>query len=405
MNRLRAVFFFYAYFHVMRLWILFFLLGGNLMVSAQKSRVDTVVTHALLERIATWQSSGNDYFRAGLFPSYRRYAWNSHLEKPDENIFFTALVLFTLQDVQSVLPPHQQKMILAMLEKAKPAFAFFRHRTGRPTFHFWSNNPKKVFPNSGWMNLMDQSHALPDDMDDTVMGWLALNGSKDSAKQIHDVMQSFINGGYGKVKNTYPEYEQLPAYSTWFGKKMPVDFDISVMSNVLLFVERYNLAWTKSDSATAFIVADAIQKKYHQTNPSFISPHYNRAPVILYHVARLLKNTKYAPLLALKDQVIDELASAYISSSLISDHAMLGTALHWLAPSKRLIPRKLESDWLRNAEQENMVFFIANMSSMLPAKYKTSLGYMGIGKFHYYSPPYQLALLLENICTTAMLNE
>lgn len=405
MNRPRAVFFFYAYFHAMRWWIVCFLLSGSLIVSARNQTVDTIVTHTILQRIAAWQSNGNDYFRAGLFPSYRRYAWNSYLERPDENIFFTALVLFTLQDVQSALPPHQKKMIQSMLEKAKPAFAIFRHRTGRPTFHFWSNDPKKVFPNAGWMNLMDRSHALPDDMDDTVMSWLALNGSKDSAQQIHAIMQSFINGGYGKVKNTFPEYEQLPAYSTWFGKKMPVDFDISVMSNVLLFVERFNLTWTKSDSATAYMVVDAIQKKYHQTNPSFISPHYNRAPVILYHVARLLKNTKYTPLLEIKDQVIDELSSAYESASLISDRAMLGTALYWLAPSKMLASKDLQGNWLKSIEQENMVFFIANMSSMLPAKYKSSLGYMGIGKFHYYSPPYQLALFLENICTTAMLNE
>lgn len=402
MNRLRAVFFFYSYFHIMRNWILLIFIGSNLLVSAQKNQLDTVVTHAILERIAQWQSNGNEYFRRGLFPSYRRYAWNGYLEKPDENIFFTALVLYTLQDVQSVLPPNQKKMISEMLEKAKPAFAIFRHQSGRPTFHFWSNDPRKVFPNAGWMNLMDRSHALPDDMDDTVMSWLALNGSKDSAQMIHQIMQSFINGGYSKVKNTYQEYSHLPAYSTWFGKKMPVDFDISVMSNVLLFVQRFGLSWTKSDSASAYIITHAIQNKYHLTNPSFISPHYNRAPVILYHVARLLKSTNYAPLLALKDQVIDELQNAYSHSSLISDRAMLGTALYWLSPETHVEPLQLKNNWLYKTEDEDMVFFIANMSSMLPSKYKAGLGKIGVGKFHYFSPPYQLALLFENICTTGM---
>ena len=40
------------------------------------------------------------------------------------------------------------------------------------------------------------------------------------------------------------------AYSTWFGKKFPVVFDVSVLCNVLSFIQQNNLQWTKADSAS-----------------------------------------------------------------------------------------------------------------------------------------------------------
>jgi len=74
---------------------------------------------------------------------------------------------------------------------------------------------------------MNRSMALPDDMDDTVIDLLALGTDSTSASAVHLLMQQYTNHLNGKIiRNTKKSLKKLPAYSTWFGKKMPIDFDI-----------------------------------------------------------------------------------------------------------------------------------------------------------------------------------
>jgi hypothetical protein len=48
-------------------------------------------------------------------------------------------------------------------------------------------------------------------------------------------------------------------------------------------------------------------------------------------------------------------------------------------------------------DDPNFVFFIANMSSMLPNPMNGFAGSIGVGKFNYYCEAYNVCLLLENI--------
>lgn len=46
-------------------------------------------------------------------------------------------------------------------------------------------------------------------------------------------------------------------------------------------------------------------------------------------------------------------------------------------------------------EKNDFVFFTASITSMFPRPLNTWLGKTGIGKFYYYCPAYNYALLLE----------
>lgn len=182
---------------------------------------DTLTSYRLLKRIAALQVKENDIFPAGAFPSYRMYALNKTRWKADINPFFTGLVALTLRTIQSRLTPYQQQMATAIIEKTRPVFNKFLNRTGRISYNFWPTDTVKVFPNGGWLNWMDQTESIPDDLDDTSIILLALDAPPALAKQAHDSMQQYINTRSGKIKNTLKRYRHLPAYSTWYGKKCP----------------------------------------------------------------------------------------------------------------------------------------------------------------------------------------
>jgi hypothetical protein len=108
----------------------------------------------------------------------------------------------------------------------------FKNRQGRDTYNFWRTDTPQIFPNAGWLNTFDKSQSLPDDLDDTVILLWAEEASRERAALVHDTMQLFANTKGKTVKNSLPAFKKLPAYSTWFGKKMPIDFDMAVLCNV-----------------------------------------------------------------------------------------------------------------------------------------------------------------------------
>src|SRR6202008_510002 len=94
------------------------------------------------------------------------------------------------------------------------------------------------------------------------------------------------------------------AYSTWFGKKMPVVFDVSVLCNVLSFVQLNNLPWTKADSASLELIVKTIQRGDIIKHAVFVSPYYGNTSIILYHLARLMSIKPISRLEQLKPGLI-----------------------------------------------------------------------------------------------------
>ena len=351
----------------------------------------------LIESLQQEQRVESSVFPAGSFPSYRRYSWNGNTEKADINPFFTGLVDFTLAGIQHDLSPDLQAKVQEIRNRCKQVYPKFINRNNRPTYNFWPTDTPRIFPNGGWLNLFNKSQALPDDMDDTVILLLAQQAPDSLAAIVHQLMQSFTNGQKKSINNTYTFLQDLPAYSTWFGKKMPVDFDVSVLSNILYFVQSYQLQWNAADSASLQLIVRVLEKEKYLDDPAFISPHYQRLPVILYHLSRLMSSKSLPELEQFKPRLVAVSQDALAKIENPMDAVLLHTALmRWgvyVAPKQQLTFSK----WQQEISSGDFSFFIANMSSMLPASLKKSLGKAGVGTFYYTCAGYNYALVLENL--------
>lgn len=356
---------------------------------------DSLLMTQLLQRINQLQSKQSGVFPKGIFPSYRLYSLNKDREKADVNIFFTGLIAFTLKDSKPQLSPAQQKLADQIITNTLPVYAKFQNHTGRPTFNFWPTDTPKIFPNAGWLNMFDKAQALPDDLDDTVIMLLALEAADSTAKQVHDLMQSFTNNGEKQVQNTFKDYRNIGAYSTWFGKKMPVDFDICVLTNVLYFVQRYNLTWTHADSASLQLIEKVLAEKKHITDAVYVSPHYSKTPNILYHLSRLMSVKPIASLEKYRPQLIEDTKNVLANSTNFMDNVILNTSLLRWGVDPPAMKSFAANSLEELIEEGSFSFFIANMASMLPDPFKQWMGGTGVGKFTYDCAGYNNVLVLE----------
>jgi hypothetical protein len=377
--------------------ILFLIFCALVVRGNTQSSTDTIWSYQILTKIQTLQQT-NTGFPPGIFPSTRVYAYNKNNSKNDPNVFFTGLIVHTLKKYEKLCTPFQQRMIQQIVQDGLSSVGLFKNKSGRDTYNFWRTDTPQIFPNAGWLNTFDKSQSLPDDFDDTVILLWAQEVSMERASAIHDTMQLFANTKGKTVQNTLTAFETLPAYSTWFGKKMPIDFDMAVLCNVLSFVNAYDLPWTRSDSASLQLITTAIQNNWHMRKANFIAPHYAKPAVILYHIARLLntgKQQNMEALMALKPSLLhstdsllaiskDPLESVLLQSARLQFGGIAGD-VQALQPFDAAV-----------IEQSTYPFFIANMASMLPSPLKRPLSKLAFAKFEYRCPAYNLALLWEN---------
>jgi hypothetical protein len=289
-------------------------------------------------------------------------------------------------------------MIQQIVQDGLSSVGLFKNKSGRDTYNFWRTDTPQIFPNAGWLNTFDKSQSLPDDFDDTVILLWAQEVSMERASAIHDTMQLFANTKGKTVQNTLTAFETLPAYSTWFGKKMPIDFDMAVLCNVLSFVNAYDLPWTRSDSASLQLITTAIQNNWHMRKANFIAPHYAKPAVILYHIARLLntgKQQNMEALMALKPSLLHSTDSLLAISKDPLETVLLQSARMQFGGIAGDV-QALQPFDAAVIEQSTYPFFIANMASMLPSPLKRPLSKLAFAKFEYRCPAYNLALLWEN---------
>lgn len=369
--------------------LFYFLLTSNLLAQ------DTALITQLLNRIEKLQVTSDGVFPKGSFPSYRTYALNKFREKADMNPFYTALITMSLKDIRPKLSISQQQIVDRIVNNAMPSYRKYENRKGKGTYNFWPTDTPRIFPNGGWMNLFDKRQALPDDMDDTVMVLLAMGASDSTAKKIHRYMQAFTNKSGRHVNNNSKKYRNIDAYSTWFGKIVPVEFDICVLSNILYFTQRYDLPWTSSDSASLELIEKILASKEHVNSPLYLAPQYGKLPLILYHLARLMSFKKIPSLELFRNQLIHEAEVELKKADHFMDAVILSTALlKWgVAPASESIYTAASIEEL--IEERPYYFFIANMGSMLPEPYKHLLVETGIGKFYYDCDAYNNLLVLE----------
>lgn len=371
-----------------------FLLLILLSVCLRTTASDSLVT-ALLQRVAALQVKQYDAFPAGAFPSYRAYALNQRIEKADVNPFFTGLIVFTLDKFRHQFNPGQKAIADKIMREALPMFKKFESPNHPHIYNYWPTDTVRVFPNGGWLNWFDKKHALANDLDDTVILLMAMNSDSSIAAYVHNYMQAFVNTPQRPILNTKKHLAGLGAYSTWFGVKMPIDFDICVLSNVLYFVQSYQLKWTQADSATLQVLTHAIDQKDYLTDGAYVSPHYEKPAIFLYHLARLMSVKPIPVLEERKAQLIEQAKTLLDKTHSPMEGILLSTALlRWGQDPASLRTIEIQS-LSKDIEDADFSFFIANMASFLPAPWKRIIGNSRIGYFRYYCPAYNYVLLLE----------
>ncbi|HEY9256849.1 hypothetical protein [Chitinophaga sp.] len=344
----------------------------------------------LLHEIAREQVASDSFYFAGMFPSQRYYGRPNGKMKQDNNIFFTGLIAMTLGEIQYQFTGADSVLCRQIRSKACATFPNFRHQSGRATFNFWRTNPSMVFPNSRFLNLFRKWHSLPDDIDDTAILLLAMQADSTMAYQAKLLMQQHANTVHYRIRNTFKKYRQIPAYSTWFGKSMPIDFDACVLTNALYFMHAYNMANSSADSATVQLLDSFIRHREYMSHAAYISPHYARPAVLLYHMARLIGRYPIPALAQHRSQLVTDMRQLLAISTNDMDRIILSTALIWLGdtpPETSLVNVKTDG---------RFVFFVAGFNSLLPDIGKKMLSGFPPISYYYQCPAYNKLLLLQH---------
>jgi hypothetical protein len=372
--------------------IVLFVFSFNLYAASGVS--DSILKQriAILKIIADLQFNNPSEVLNGSFPSYRKYYFSTKL-KQEDNVFFTSLVLFNIGQFSAQMRPEE----LAMIEKAKVNTVFylnrFKNQNNQLTYNFWPRNPPQIFPNGGWLNLLNKNAALADDIDDCAITLLAL-GAKDSlAKAMQSKFGAYRVGLIKSNQSFYKVFKDRPVYSTWLGTKMPKDVDLSVLTNVLLMHTISKIPLNATDSASLDLIVDLVKANKHITDPTYVSQHYANSATILYHVARLAFYSDYPALLALKPILLEQAFNLSKQARFPLEHLLLNTSILRLG-GKIDFPIEVNETSLK---VNNYPYFVANIASVLNNPFKRIVNRSNIVRFDYYSYAFNLSLMYENL--------
>lgn len=352
--------------------------------------------HSILVRLNQLQVDQNPHFPKGIYPSYREYAPNRLRLKDDANIFYTGLIAVALRTERANLAAEDKVLCDSVLTRLAVIAPKFANKKGRNTYSFWVTNPPTVFPNS-WLSKLAKHNALPDDMDDTAIMMLALDERPSTVSQVHNLMQQYTNSKNKRAKTALPGYRQIDAYSTWFGKKMVVELDACVLTNVLCMVQVYDLTWTKADSASLQFLVKMCQTKDYLYRPGRMAMNYQTTATILYNLARLMSIKRIDALDKYKPELIEASRNLYNKTASITEKIMMRTAMLRLGynlPEEAIEINNI-TKLITKVEQDEYIFFVANLASITPPWIAFPLYKTGVSRFNYYCPAHNIAMLLE----------
>ncbi|MFD1144159.1 hypothetical protein ACFQ4C_23745 [Larkinella insperata] len=313
-----------------------------------------------LQRIAALQSEDTAYFPAGLLPSYRKNPLVLGYRRPDTNIFFTAITVFALQQIRNRLSPALQKTVDEIIRNAVAHYPDFQNKDGLKTYNFYrtpkAGRPSGHFPNGRFLNRMEHFR-LPDDADDTAMIYLTSHPSPEDLRWFKHKLTGHANLATRQVEDTFPEYINLRAYSTWFGKNMPVEFDVSVLCNLLFCILHHQLPLNEHDRDSFAFIRSVVEKGHYIREPFRCSHSYPRAPLILYHIAGLLAAFRPEPLEPIRSQLIRDAYQLLDDGLSVMDRVIVSTSLLQLSEK----PPRIDVQVIPEKEIEEYSFFIAGM--------------------------------------------
>ena len=354
---------------------------------AQQADVDFV-----MERLDSLQIKQDHFFLPGSYPSYINNKQKFSRKKKDITVFYNILIDLTLQKLKPKLDTEQNVLADSLLMRSVKMYPRFKNKT-RNTYNFWRKDSAYKFPYSWWIPLIKKDAIVPDDMDDTSLEQLI--NTNDSAEALHRLMQQFVHVPDKKIKTTAKKYRNYNAYSTWFGKKFPVVFDVAVLSNMLSFVQACNLPWTHADSASLQLITATIKNKDYIYHPLYVSPYYGKTAILLYHFARLMQIKKIDELEQLKPDLVKECYHQLDVTNNLLVKIICANALYRFGERMPEIALPNRDELIKQIEENDFPFFIGNIPSYLHYGMKKFLTQRKLLLYYHYCPAYNDALLLE----------
>jgi hypothetical protein len=295
---------------------------------------ETDTLHSIIQKIASLQSRGDADFPEGIFPSFRQ---NKYLlyKRPDTNVFYTASIVFVLNQLKSYLPAESQLIVEDISAKAIQNYPTFQNKDGLKTYNFWQT-PKdgkasNHFPN-GYIFRHSAHFRLPDDVDDTSLIYLTSQSSKEDVIWLKEKLQLHANLSEGptrkrQIKNTFQHYKALKIYSTWFGKNMAIEFDACALCNLMYLFEQHQIPHNEYDLDTYQYLSGIIKSKEFIRHPFQVSHNYATAPLVIYHLARLLRDFTNTPLESYRKELIELTLLLYEIEKVAMNKILLQTSL------------------------------------------------------------------------------
>jgi hypothetical protein len=354
---------------------------------------DSVFISRLLRDIASRQVVQDGFYYVGTFPGTRIHASRPQKVSEDNNIFFSGLIAMGLRNIRGGLAGADRDLCDSITARARRAYPYYQNRKGRMTFNFWPTNPPVLFPGDPVLVHLKHSHALPDDLDDSSILLDNMDLPDSTLRRIKALMEAHANGLTGTLHTGYSRYKRAPAYSTWYGKRMPIDMDCSVLCNILYWVCRNRLPFSRVDSASIVVLKDMIVRELPWRDPAFVSPHYSRTPVILYHIGRLLGSCSIAALDSLKPLLLSETRAALAHTDSYMDQVLLSSTLLRLGAPPASVPAIVIHSM--DEDDASFVFFIASFSDYFRNPFRRIFLQNRFIRYEFRSVAYNRFLLLE----------
>ena len=357
---------------------------------AQKS--DTALISSILQSIASAQVSANGEFYAGSFPSYRECAGIPHNYQPDNNIYYTAISVFALRNLITELNTENNRTASAIIENAQKAFPYYRDKDGNPFYSFWPTG-KGILPHSYLIKKINAVN-MGQDADDAVISLLATAASDSDCSVLKQRMAAVSNLSKKKISSTYPQYRDIPAYSTWLGLRMKPDFDLGVHCNILYFMFEKGMPLVKQDSATIQLLAAILKNRDYKRSPAYISPYYAKTSVLLYHITRLMGRFIISALEPYRAQLIDDTQQELVRATKLMDRILLSTSLLRLGVKPPLISIQSISEFEKYGT-DRYVFFQARAAFSYSTPFKQILLHWSYMRYYFYCPVWNKIMWLE----------
>ncbi|MCE7040684.1 hypothetical protein [Dyadobacter sp. CY312] len=308
-----------------------------------------------ISRIEELQSQGDRYFPSGIFPAFRVNKLIGY-KRPDTTIFFSAISAFTLQSLRGKQEKYIQDKIDEVCERVISNYPDFQNKDGLKTYNFWKTKPSRHFPN-GYIFRRYEHFRIPDDIDDTAFVYLTTNPTQEELQWLKDKLALHANGSKQWIRNTYPEYRSLPAYSTWFGKNMYIEFDVSVLCNMLYCICKYELPINRHDEASLQYIRSVIETDRYLTVPFRCAHQYPRTALIIYHVSRFLAEFDPELLSGVKKKLITDTIGLLEKTESKMDRVILSISLMRFG----IKPERIPVESFTKDDFKGFYFFIAGL--------------------------------------------